>query len=81
MITNQRDRFFVSNLQIEDAKKWSLVNSSSENAIRRNAVREMMPQDDGWEGRCIRLQANTHPDADYLPLLMGSINPLCWSLA
>jgi hypothetical protein len=31
--------------------------------------REMMPRDDGLKGQCIRFQAKTHPDADYLPLL------------
>ena len=49
--------------------KWSLMDSLSENVIRRNAGREMMQRDDGYKGQCIRLQAKTHPDADYLPLL------------
>jgi hypothetical protein len=62
--------------------KYSLMDSSSKNAIQRNAGREMMTQDDEWKGQCIRLQAKTHPDADYLPLLINSMNPMCcWSLA
>jgi hypothetical protein len=54
------------------------MNSSSENVIRRNAGRKMMPRDDGWQGQCIRLQAKTHHDADYL-ILWREISFLhCW---
>jgi hypothetical protein len=57
--------------------EWSLMDTSSVNAIRRNAGREMMLRDDGWKGQYVRLQAQARPDADYLPLLMNSKNPLC----
>jgi hypothetical protein len=52
--------------------------SSSENVSQGNPGREMMLLDVGWKVQCIRLQAKTHPDADYLslPVLMKSINPM-----
>jgi hypothetical protein len=76
MIANEIDSFlFFGNLQIEDDEmefNGLFIGECDLNRCRR----EMMPRDDGWKGHRIRLQAKTNPDADYMPLLINSINPM-----
>jgi hypothetical protein len=52
--------------------KLSLMDSSSENVIRRNAGREMMQRDDVFDFQ------PKHTGADFPPLLMNSMNPVAW---